>query len=163
MEQTVEMTPISILRLLETTKEQRSTFVTGVLDKLEQGSVDPLETLLQIKCMEELVKQLTGNDVFRNYVLEAAQKEGKSFAFHNAKFDIRETGVKYDFSRCGDVQWELMDSQINGLKEQVKARETFLKTVPVAGLLVTDEFSGETTKIFPPSKISTTSVAVTLK
>jgi hypothetical protein len=45
----------------------------------------------------------------------------------------------------------------------LKERQDFLKVVPVAGVLFTDEITGETYKIYPPSKTSTTSVAVTLK
>lgn len=156
------MQPLSIIRLFETTKDQRSSFVVQIIDKLESGNADPLETHLQVKCMEETIKQITSNDTYKNYVLEAAQKEGKSFAFHNAKFEVKETGVKYDYSKCADPEYAELAAKMETLKEQVKAREAFLKTVPVSGMdIITTD--GEAVKVYPPSKTSTTSVAVTLK
>jgi len=159
---TQELTPVSVLRLFETSKDERGEFVTQIIERLDNGEVDPLEVHLQTKCVEDLVKQITSNEGYKKHVLTAAEKYGKSFQHHNAKFEIKEVGVKYDFAVCNDPEITALHQQMEQLKEQIKQRETFLKTVPQKGLeLVTTD--GECVTVFPPTKLSTTSVAVTLK
>ena len=54
-------------------------------------------------------------------------------------------------------------TQQSELDGKVKDRESMLKTVPQKGMIVTDEETGETFTVYPPSKSSTTNVSVTLK
>lgn len=160
------LTTSSILALFETNKDQRKSFVNDVLQRLNDGQLNPLEVHLQVKAMEDIIKQLTADKDYKNFLDDAArnQSEGqRSFVFHNAEFTKTEVGTKYDYEVCQDTVWEMLNSQINGLVEQRKQREKFLQTVPVKGLVVTDELSGETVKIYPPSKSSTSTIAVKLK
>lgn len=162
MEHTQELTTTSILSLFETNKEQRMDFVLRVVDALD--SVDPLKIHFQIKCMEDVIKLLNSNTVYKKSVLEAAEKYGqKSFDYQSSKVEIKETGVKYDYSKCGDVVLERMYQKQAELDASVKARETVLKATSPKGMIVTDEETGETFTVYPPAKSSTTSVAVTLK
>jgi hypothetical protein len=161
---TRDLTTTSILSLFETDKSQRESFCMDLINRIDSGEADPLKVHLQIKCMEDIIKLLNSNTVYKAALLEASEKMGqKSFEFHNAKFEIKETGVKYDFSKCGDVVWETLDSAGSTISDQIKEREKFLKTVPQKGMTVVNDQTGEVETIFPPSKSSTTSVAVTLK
>jgi hypothetical protein len=95
---TNELTTTSILALFETNKEQRQSFALSLVDEIEQGNVNPLKVHLQIKCMEDIIKLLNSNTIYKKAVLEEAEKQGqKSFEYQNAKVEIKETGVKYDF------------------------------------------------------------------
>lgn len=164
MEQQLEMTATSVLSLFETTKEQRMTFVMSVIDQIQAGNVDPLKVHLHVKMMEETIKQLNANSIYKTSILEAAEKYGeKSFSFGNAKVEIKEVGVKYDFSKTEDVTLLSMYKQQEELEAKIKARETMLKAVDGKGMIVTDQDSGETFTVYPPAKSSTTSIAVTLK
>lgn len=159
-----EMTAPSILSLFETNKEQRQSFVVRIVEALQSGQVDPLKAHLQVKCMESIIKDLNANKTYKSQVLDAASKYGaKSFEFNNAKMEIKEAGVKYDFSNCADPVLVSLCQQQAIIDKKVKDRETFLKTVPEKGMIVTDEESGETFTCFPPSKSSSTTVVTTLK
>ena len=161
---TNELQTTSILSLFETTKEQRQTFAEDIVFRIENGDADPLKVHLQIRCMEELLATIKENTNYRNAVLDASEKmEGKSFQFHNAKFEIKEVGVKYDFSKCGDPIHANLTSIMEENKKLLKERETMLKTLPTKGMDIVDPSTGELVTIYPPSKTSTTSVAVTLK
>lgn len=161
---TEQLTTTSILSLFDTTKEQRESFALDVINRLEAGDADPLKVHLQVKCMEEMIKTLTANTRYKSALLDAAEKHGtKSFQFHNAKFDIREVGTKYDYSNCGDPVHQRLDQQVASLTIELKAREKFLQTMPEKGMPTFDEETGEALTLYPPSKTSTTSVAVTLK
>ena len=151
------------LSLFQTTKKDRINFCETVVSNLENGNADALVVHLQLKSMEDIIKQLNDNSTYKSYLLEAAEKNGKKFTFQNSEFNIREVGVKYDFTQCGDLELNDLQEKLNGLTEEVKARQTFLKTVQPKGMIVTSQETGDTYTVYPPSKTSTTSVAVTLK
>lgn len=159
---TNEITNIHVLQLFETTKSEREQFVLRVVESLDH--VDPLRVHLQIKCMEDVIKQMNASQEYKAAVLSEAEKQGgKSFSYGTAKFEIKETGVKYDFSQCNDQALQQMYEQQDKLDKAIKVREAMLKTVPAKGMTITDEETGETYTVYPPSKSSTTAVALTLK
>jgi hypothetical protein len=147
--------------LLETSKIERSNFVSQVIEALENGEANPLHVHLQVKCTEELIKGILSNDRYKELTVSEAEKHGKSFEFHNAGFQLKETGVKYDFTSCNDEIWNELNSQIEALEKVKKDREKFLKTI--SGSLEVITKHGEVVNISPPAKSSTTSIAVTLK
>ena len=159
---TNELTTTSILSLFETTKEQRQSFALGIIDALQAGEVDPLKVHLQVKCMESIIKLLNENTIYKQSILEAAEKHGqKSFEYMNSKVEIKEMGTKYDYSQCGDPIYRRLFDQKEFVDSEVKVREKFLQTVPAKGMELVIE--DEVVTVYPPSRSSTTSVAITLK
>ena len=66
----------------------------------------------------------------RQRVIAEQDKYGKEqMTYQGASFDIKEAGVKYDYSNCEDVIWNDIDKHIQELTEQRKEREAFLKTI----------------------------------
>jgi hypothetical protein len=126
--------------------------------ELLSGDYNPLDVELQLKAMEETIKQLRSDEDIRQFVLSEAEKHGKSFEWRGAKMSIREVGVKYDYSTSGDSEWAILDAQIKELTEKRKAREKFLQNIPEMGTVSPE--TGET--IYRPAKSSTTSITVTL-
>lgn len=159
----LDLRATDIVALFETNKTQRQTFVTMVIDSLTNGDVDPLKIHLQVKCMEDIIADLKEDATYRELVLNAAQTNGKSFEYQNAKIEVREVGTKYDFSGCDDPVYNELAYQAKVSAAALKARETVLKAIPITGMVITDESTGETNKVYPPAKSSTTSVVVTLK
>ena len=161
--QTESLIPtIDTLTLFETTKEQRTIFCNDVVNNILDGKIDPIKVHLQIKCLEDIVKQLNGNHHYKDAVLEAAQKCDKGFTLHFAKFEVKEMGIKYDYSVCNDEVLTHLEFTANETDAAIKERQAFLKTVPDKGLEIITE-SGEVVTIFKPNKTSTTSVVVNLK
>lgn len=151
------------LSVFETTKEERKEITEQYISKLLDGEIDPIHVHLQIKHMEAFIKSITTDERYKDLVLSEADKYGKSFDRFNAGFAIKETGVKYDFSGCGDSEWERLNSELEAAKERLKEREKFLKTIPAKGMEVLNNETGEVDELFPPTKTSTTIVTVTLK
>jgi len=158
----MELTTQGILSLFQTTKAERTTFIADVMGRIENGTADPVKVHLQLKAMEEIVKTLTTNESYKTHLIDAAEKNGKKFMAFNAEFSIKEMGQKYDFTYCGDVELLEFYTQQEKLKYLIKELEDFLKKVPVSGMQKVTE-TGEVITLFPPSKTSTTTVAVTLK
>ncbi len=76
---------LSNLSLFETTKEQRQQFCANVIDVLSEGMADPLKIHLQVKCLEDIIKQITSNAAYKDFLLTEASKYGKTFEHHNLK------------------------------------------------------------------------------
>lgn len=173
--ETLQLSTTEKLALFETTKADRHNFVEELINKLNEGEIDPLKIHLQVKAMEDIITRLTSTDEkknkdfaaairYRQLLLDAAEKYGqKSFEFNNAKIEIKETGTKYDYSLCGDLEYSDLIKQQIELDEKVKAKEKFLQVCSAKGVLITNEETGETYTVYPPSKKSTTSVAVSFK
>lgn len=170
----LQLSANSILSLFETNKEQRKSFVDNVMDALRNEQVDPLKIHLQIKAMEEIINSFTVTDEkknklftqaidYRKMLLDAAELHGKKFQLHNAEFSIKEVGTKYDFSQCGHTELVELFAQQSALDKKIKDIQDMLKTLPSAGIEMIMESTGEALRVYPPSKISTTAVAVSLK
>jgi hypothetical protein len=103
-------------------------------------------------------KELVG--FIRDEILK--HPKGKFTTARGVIFEAAETGTSYDFSKCEDPM--LIDLEVQKVEadERLKARKEFLKTVPIEGLTVVDEESGETSKVYPPSKSSNSSYKVSL-
>jgi hypothetical protein len=148
------------LSLFETTKSERQDFAQSVVNNLKEGLSDPLKVHLQVKCMEDLIKQITSHPDYKDLTLDEAAKYGKSFEHYNAKFEVKEMGVKYDYSNCGDPIYNRLAEELAELEKKVKDRQAFLKAVqPGTELLIEDEVI----VLYPPVKTSTTSITVNLK
>lgn len=153
-------TAISLLNQMPETKAEIDHFAKLVIEQIDLGEFqDVLKFAARFKALAKLEEKLFSNVLFKDAVLEAAEKYGKSFEKGNAKFDIRETGTTYNFNVCGDVEWEQLDSQLKGLSDKKKARETFLKSLTPEMVV----FGEDGVMILPPHKKSTTSVVITLK
>lgn len=161
--QLTDMSAPSIIALFQTNKQQRQTFAEQIINGVIEGEINPLNVHLQIKSMEDIIASIKENAEYKRTVTDAAAEYGKSFEYMNAKIDIREVGTKYNFDQCNDGKYLALKQSENDLKKSIKAREDFLKCAPSTGTIVTDEETGETVTIYPPSKSSTTSVVVTLK
>jgi hypothetical protein len=149
------------LSLFETTKAERQEFAQVVINGIKEGLNDPLKIHYQIKCLEDLIKQITSNPEYKFITLIEAEKYGKSFDHYNAKFEIKEMGVKYDYSVCKDPIYNELSQELSDLEDRVKAREKYLKNVPKEGIqtLIDDEL----VTVYPPAKSSTTTITVNLK
>ena len=154
---------MELIKFNHTTKEERTQVVREIFQELLEGRINPMELHIRMKCLEEVVKQLTSMPAYKAIVLDDAEKHGKSFQYHNAKVDIREVGVKYDYSVCGNSKLAELYERQNALNDAIKELEMYHKALPTIGVSVVYETTGEVETHYPPAKTSTTSVAVTLK
>lgn len=149
------------LSLFETSKTERQEFAQAVINNAKEGILNPLKLHLQVKCLEDLIKQITSNPSYRELTLDEAYKYGKTFEHYNAKFEIKEMGVKYDYSVCQDPVYNNLKNKLSILEDEIKAREKYLKAIPPSG--VETLFEDEIVTLYPPNKTSTTTISVNLK
>jgi hypothetical protein len=153
--QTIEST----LSIMPATKDEVAAFVAKFKEEMESGYSDPIKTLRNLKAIEAALEQMI--KIAMPYALDEAQKNGKSFQQYGAKFEVKEVGVKYDYSHTNDTIYASLATKQAQIKEQMKQRETFLKSISGQQVVI-DEETGDVVTLYPPQKTSTTSVAVTL-
>ena len=154
---------MELIKFNHTTKEQRSEVVREMMEEILNGRVNPLELHLRLKAAEEVIKALTSMPAYKGILLDEAAKYGKSFQYQTAKVEVKEVGVKYDFTNCGSSRLADLYKQQAEIDARIKELETYHKALPPSGIEVLDPVSGEVETHYPPAKSSTTSVAFTLK
>ena len=143
----------------EVNKETIKETSLALLKDLDEGHIAPLQLAAQLKFVEDVISNV--KEELRQRVVAEKDKYGKDdMTYHGAKFDIREAGVKYDYSHCEDTIWNELSQQIDTLTEQRKEREAFLKALKEK-LTYVDESTGEIVTLYPPQKKSTTTYAIT--
>ena len=151
---------ISQLTIFNTSKTGIEKYVNQCIHEVEAGILEPLHMAVYLKTMEKIVEGIQKG--IKEAALTEAQKYEKSFDFHGARIEQTELGTKYDYSTCQDIAWNKLDEEIKLLSEKKKQREAFLKTVK-DGMTLVEEETGETWKVFPPLKTSTTGIKITIK
>lgn len=155
----------SELSIFDMTKDERQSFVVRVVEAIEDG-YNPLKIHYRLKVIEKIIEMLNDNKTtiskrYRELLLLEAAKHGRQFDFDNSHIEVKETGVKYDWSKCGD---EILMKDIETLKYlegKIKARQELLKTIPPSGMQTV--VGDEVVTLYPPTKTSTTALALTLK
>ena len=122
-----------------------------------------IEAAEALSVMENFIKELRANKQFSDYVRDEIAKNGKQIETQSAKLELAETGVKYNFDNCGDAIYQQLEQQLQSVEADLKDRKEFLKTVPLSGLSIINEQTGEVSTIYPPSKSSTSTYKITLK
>ena len=150
----------SLLNLNPTNKQEAESFASKLTEAVESGMINPLELHVKLNAMKKAIEDVQKNT--REFVMREANKyHEKSFEAFTAKIEKSETGVKYDFTKCYDPEWQLALQHEQEFAEQRKEREAFLKTLKAPLNMVTED--GEPITIYPPEKSSTSFIKVTLK
>ena len=144
--------------VLPSNNDEITRYVNTIRSEILDGGDDPLKVLKQLKMVEKTIEVLLKDVKLRDFFYDEAAKYGKSFEHIGTHFDIRESGVKYDYTTCNDSVWFALREQCDKYDALRKEREKFLQNVPVEGVANTE--TGEL--IYRPAKSSTTVVAVKL-
>jgi hypothetical protein len=153
-------TAISTLSQLPETKQQIETFAYSLEQGLNNGQIVASDLLRFQKAMEKVFEKIKPT-LIENALNEISQYE-KNTVIKGSEFSIVEAGVKYDYSNCNDLEYNMLTIQLEALKSTLKDRETFLKSIKEP-LQMIDENSGEVYTIYPPKKTSSTTLKVTFK
>lgn len=153
-------TAMTTVRQLPETKQQIEIFANQLEQGLTNGQIIPTDLLRFQKAMEKVFEKI--KPLLIETTLDEIEKYGKSAVLKGAEFSIIEAGVKYDYNGCGDAKWNDLQLSMEVLKEQIKERETFLKSIKTK-LEIIDTESGELNTIKPCIKSSTTTLKVTFK
>ncbi len=143
------------LQDLKPTKTDIKIATDILIQQVDNGEVNPIDAALQLKVMEEFIKD--AREKLNKYTIDELYKyQACKVNIYDAKIEIAETGVKYDYST--DIVWQKLKQDNELTSSALKEREDLLKKIPAGSQLV-DE-NGEVAT--GPTKTSTTSYKITL-
>jgi hypothetical protein len=104
------------------------------------------------------------NDIIKPFVVDEIEKDPHRKEWFGFEVSVGEAGARYHFDNCNYPKLTELYDQKKELEAKIKEVETMLKGIPKGGhLIITDEDTGEQTKVFAPAKTSTTSAKFLLK
>lgn len=127
-----------------------------IVEPAKNGLTSPLETFAKLKAINEMTAKAM--ELIKPEALTELERYGKGGKDSDA-FKIETADrTDYDFSTCNDSVWNDLQLQLSYIKECIKKRETFLKslTEPVA-----NPETGEL--ITPPNRKTLTTIKTTFK
>lgn len=130
--------------------------LSAVVTEVVEGNESALKLAVVLTSMTKAID--AAKKQIEDIMLHEAESYGqKNFADYNAKFQIAESGVKYDYTAI--ESWNFYQSEIDGLREKQKEIEAMAKTATENTPYV-DAMTGECITSVPRS--SKTIVKITL-
>ena len=154
-------TAMGVLDLFSTSQTGIDVFSDQIIQSVKQGETNPLKVRVWIRTMEMIISRLK-SETEHEQNIEADKYGEKSFSYSGATITKTELVTKYDFSKCGDREWEQREQIYSSAKNSLKEREEFLKAIKEP-LNTFDKETGETFVIHPPIKTSKSGLTVSIK
>ena len=148
---------VSTLALMPETKREQEVFVGKLVESVKQGAISPLKAEAIIANLEQVAKAYRANNEVKDMLLQAVQFKGGKCEDFNAKFQVAEAGVVYDYENS--KTWRDLTIEIENLNEKRKTIEAALKLATTEVPFV-DPTNGE--KITECKKVFKTIVKTTI-
>ena len=116
---------VSTLALMPETKREQGIFVDKLVESVKQGAISPLKAEAIICNLEQVSKAYRANNEVKDMLLQAVQFRGGKCEDFNAKFQVSEAGVVYDYENS--KTWRDLTFEIEKLNEKRKTIEAALK------------------------------------
>ena len=116
---------VSTLALMPETKREQDIFVDKLVESVKQGAISPLKAEAIIANLEQVAKAYRANNEVKDMLLQAVQFRGGKCEDFNAKFQVSEAGVIYDYENS--KTWRDLTREIELLNEKRKTIEAALK------------------------------------
>ena len=144
----------------ETMQIQSRTLIQPIID----GEIDPLQAVAKIRFLSDMLTAALKDDRVKDIVLGEIDKNGgKEATAFGVKFTQKEMGVSYDYTVCGDPEYDRLAAEMEDLKARMKDREKFLMGIPAEGLPMVDQETGDCYKIIRPLRRASLNYSVTFK
>lgn len=157
----IEGLDFKLPNLLDLNKQYMTDTVRMATQSVTEGHYDAIKALVYAKKGLELFTLLE-KSVRPIAEHEAKLAKGEIYSLHSVDVSSRESGVKYDYTVCGDNEWSDLKSRHDALTLELKEREEFLKKVNKT-MEVVDTDSGETYTINPPLRTGKMGLTLSIK
>ena len=144
----------------ETMQIQSRALIQPIID----GEIDPLQAVAKIRFLSDMLTAALKDDRVKDIILGEIDKNGgKEATAFGVKFTQKEMGVSYDYTVCGDPEYDRLAAKMEDLKARMKDREKFLMGIPAEGLPMVDQETGDCYKIIRPLRRASLNYSVTFK
>lgn len=146
---------IQLLRETAPIRELADQAISAVVD----GHVDPIIAWCNIRRLKSAIELFEKDPQVMDITLRELSKYGQRQRFGDCMLEEVETGVRYDFSMCGDSKLSDLYAVRDANAADIKAREAMLKNLPLSGMA--DPETGE--MVYPPARSAKTTIKTTFK
>lgn len=150
------MNSLNIKAITDSTKEELEQ-LAGILIDASEGF--ELESYIFAKKLESLSKMLI--EAMHDRAMSEAEKN-KNNVVSSALIEVRETGARYDYSKCGYAPYNNLITQKKQIESEQKTMESLLKAISKPQTII-DDSTGEIMEVKPAKKSSKTSIVLTIK
>lgn len=122
---------VQLETLLTSNKEERKNLAQSIVMEINDGNLDPTNTLIWAAKGEEFFKSIVDN--VRPIVASKGVQKG-GLTMYEAEISERKNPDKYDYASANDYIWNSLNASLIEIKEKMKEREIFLKALkePIA-------------------------------
>lgn len=114
---------------VELTKSNARANAEQIIARVADGFANPLEVMAGLEFIAEVAKQ--AKDAIKAYALTEAEKyESKSFGAFGVQWQVKETGVKYDYT--GSQRWRELQETIELARAEQKGEEVTMQLAKTA-------------------------------
>lgn len=106
------------------TKQNALHMAEIIINQVTEGNVNPLEAMVKLTYLQNIVEAAL-KAIRPKAVDEADKYPTKTFSDYGAEFQVKETGIKYDYS--GDEEWQQIKLQADGIALELKQCEERLR------------------------------------
>lgn len=160
------MSEIKLFSYLDSnlSKETMQIQSNALIQSIVEGEIDPLQAVAKIRFLSDALNTALKDDRVKDAVLSEIDKNGgKEATAFGVKFTQKEMGVSYDYTVCGDPEYDRLAAEMEDLKARMKDREKFLMGIPAEGLPMVDQETGDCYKIIRPLRRASLNYSVTFK
>ena len=120
--------------------------VANITSSVNNGDINPLEAIVSLKKLEEIVKQAKAK--ISEAVIDEATKYGKSFTYGDAEITNKSSAGRYDYSNIPEVVAKELElkalkdkhkAALKVFKEELKLADTVEVTIIDDSGLITDQ------------------------
>lgn len=146
------------------TKSEIGSQSSLLIQSIIEGEIDPLRAVAKIRFLSDMLAAALKDDRVKDAILtEIDRNGGKEASAFGVKFQQKEMGVSYDYTVCGDPEYDQLAQEMEDLKARMKEREKFLLGIPAEGLPMVDQETGDCYKIIRPLRRASLGYSVTFK
>ena len=91
--------------------------VNNITSSVMDGTINPLEAIVSLKKLEEIVKKAKAN--ISDMVIDEASKYGKTFTFADAEITNKSSAGRYDYSNIPEIV--AREIELKAIKDKHKA------------------------------------------
>jgi hypothetical protein len=117
---------VKLESLMASTKLVRLDLAQSIISEVQDGNLDATQAFIYAAKGEELFKSLVDN--LRPVVAGKGIQKG-GIKLYEAEITERKNPDKYDFASSNDYLWNKLSNDLIEIKEKLKERENFLKSL----------------------------------
>lgn len=150
------MENLNLQSIYQSNKQQLDTLIDVMVNEAEGSELQSYILAKKLQYVADTLQSIMHDKA----MADAERNKGTQVSF--AEIQVKETGVKYDYSNTGYYPYLEKLAEKKEIEMTIKEHESFLKAIKKPETVINQE-TGEFMDIVPPVKTSKSSIIISLK